>query len=261
MDIHNKRVYNTRSVTKRTKMMLNETKPSPPYLVLVLDTETTGLIPKLACDLDKKPYIIQLAYVIYDLSANIIVETYNQYIRLDDATKLTETTTKITGITLDILVSQGIDIVDALVSLYYAYRKCNEIVAHNISFDKEVILIELERHYHAMVERGCSCPESIFNTLYNNTHGVKYFDTMHKGMELCNILLPSKSTGSLRSNEVMISCGDVSQNDSVPQRMYRKYPTLSELSRTLFGEVPDGLHNAIEDVKLCLKCYLAITNR
>ena len=38
-------------------------------------------------------------------------------------------------------------------------------------------------------------------------------------------------------------------------RQYKKYPKLVELHETLFNEIPNGLHNAMADVIVCLRCY------
>ena len=43
------------------------------------------------------------------------------------------------------------------------------------------------------------------------------------------------------------------------KRMYKKYPTLSELYDTLFGNIPVGLHDSMVDVEACLECYLHLT--
>jgi hypothetical protein len=37
-----------------------------------------------------------------------------------------------------------------------------------------------------------------------------------------------------------------------------KWPKLSELHQCLFGYVPDGLHDSMVDVEVCLKCYLQL---
>ena len=36
---------------------------------------------------------------------------------------------------------------------------------------------------------------------------------------------------------------------------YFKYPTLSELHKELFGTVPNGVHDSMADVLICLRCY------
>ena len=35
-------------------------------LLLVFDTETTGIIPKNVSDIDKCPYILQFSYIVYN---------------------------------------------------------------------------------------------------------------------------------------------------------------------------------------------------
>jgi DNA polymerase III epsilon subunit-like protein len=226
----------------------NKLLPVTANLVLVFDTETTGLIDKSVLDIYKKPYVIQLSYILYDETTNTNVETYNEYIRLSDLNIVSEKTTQITGITKQKLDQDGIPITDALVSFYQAYKKCKRVVAHNLKFDKEILLTEIERNYHEMVELGCLSPECIFNDLYNRVYDIECYDTMEKSVDICNILKPSSRQGMLCRNEVLV--------ENV--RMYKKYPTLSELSQCLYGEVPEGLHNAMNDVQLCLKCYKTI---
>ena len=53
--------------------------------VLVFDTETTGLPEKGASiyDNNKWPHIIQLSYILYDLSTNLVLIKDN-YIKIDD---------------------------------------------------------------------------------------------------------------------------------------------------------------------------------
>jgi DNA polymerase III epsilon subunit-like protein len=228
--------YNTRNTLK----MLQS------HRVLVFDTETTGLIPKGIHSLEEQPYIIQISYVIYDPISDTEVESYNEYIRLQNMDKLSEVSTNITGITTTILQEKGIDIVDALISFYHAYRQCKEIVAHNLQFDKEMILIEVERNYHAMLKRGCRSPESLFNTLFNKVYDIKYFDTMKEGIDIYENWLKSKENSENKDNRVVV------------KRMYRKYPKLSELLEALLGELNVKLrkwHDSKEDVEVCKLCY------
>lgn len=39
-------------------------------------------------------------------------------------------------------------------------------------------------------------------------------------------------------------------------KTYCKYPTLSELHEHLFKSKPNGVHNAMIDVLVCLRCYI-----
>jgi hypothetical protein len=49
---------------------------------------------------------------------------------------------------------------------------------------------------------------------------------------------------------------DVLQQQEPMQKKYKKWPKLSQLYFALFGENPDGLHNSMMDVLVCLRCYL-----
>jgi len=42
---------------------------------------------------------------------------------------------------------------------------------------------------------------------------------------------------------------------------YNKYPTLTELHTYLFGKPPRGTHNAIADVMICLRCFIALVEK
>jgi DNA polymerase III epsilon subunit-like protein len=41
-------------------------------------------------------------------------------------------------------------------------------------------------------------------------------------------------------------------------REYLKYPKLAELHYELFNKTPNHLHNAFNDVLICLKCFLKL---
>ena len=50
--------------------------------VLVFDTETTGIIPKSYLPVDKMPYIVQLAFMLYDTKTNDVIKNFNQIIKI-----------------------------------------------------------------------------------------------------------------------------------------------------------------------------------
>jgi DNA polymerase III epsilon subunit-like protein len=204
-------------------------------LVLVFDTETTGLVPKtnhqthIYPALEEYPHMLQLCFVLYNLDTETIEQEYNEYIRVDDDIPILPIITQITGITRDMCTApRGVDVADAMTAFYHAYMQCGVVVAHNIRFDKEVIKAEMERHHHAMVERGCASPVALFHHVYMRIHQMTTVCTMLDGLRI-----PDPETGA-----------------RVP-----KWPKLSELHRRLFGTVPDGLHDARVDVMACLRCY------
>ena len=83
--------------------------------ILVFDTETTGLQEKGASIYDKSkwPYIIQLSYILYDISNNSSL-IKNNYIKLDESVAISQESFNIHNISREILHEQGINIVDAL---------------------------------------------------------------------------------------------------------------------------------------------------
>jgi DNA polymerase III epsilon subunit-like protein len=214
-------------------------------MILVFDVETTGLLPKKprrkacetsdnnACEneipIESYPYIIQLSFVLYDLIESTPVIIYDSYIKIPEHVELSQYISDLTGITREICNKKGRDISDVLDKFYEAYMLAEVIVAHNMDFDEQMILIELQRNRKEIIEKLPYC-FTIFSKIYEKLKGVQRYCTMRNGIELCAITVESKTT--------------------------KKWPKLSELHQKLFDEVPDGLHNSMVDVNACLKCYL-----
>ena len=130
------------------------------------------------------------------------------------------------------------DIINALIAFEIAYKQCDCIVAHNMEFDIEIILAEIERNRTEILSRAPQC-FTLFQPVYERVSNIERYCTMRKGTNICNIAIPSKTEGK-------------------PPR--KKWPKLSELHSHLFnGEQAKGLHNSFIDVMICLKCYLKMT--
>ena len=91
--------------------------------LIVLDTETTGLPPRMIGVTNRSnmhlwPHIIQLSYIIFDTELNEVEYVINEHINPDDSVKITEESTKVHGITKELLKKEGIPILDALTELY-----------------------------------------------------------------------------------------------------------------------------------------------
>jgi DNA polymerase III subunit epsilon len=206
-------------------------------LVLVFDTETNGLpkdmraVPNVS-NFQDWPKIVQLSYMLYDTDANKIVLCHNYIIRVPN---ISPESTKIHGITNERSEREGIPIKEAL-KLFIENMKISDlVVAHNVEFDQKVVLAEL---YSVMVqEKGyeCSSAESSYwvNSIGQMLYSKKYYCTMQEGVDLCNLQAFTKA-------------------DKKP---YKKFPSLLELYRHLFGYEPQGLHNAIIDVIVCFQCF------
>lgn len=192
-------------------------------LILVFDTETTGLIKNGASLYDpSNPYIMQISWLLYDTEQNNIILSSNEYIALSEQTPISVEAMKITGITRDILEKHGIPILEALNTFDHAAKQADIIIAHNLAFDQKMIHIEYTRN--GLIPLKITSP---FKD--KKTHC-----TMKTNIELCSI-------------KKLSSAG----------KYYNKYPTLMELFKFLYKEepLPLNLHNSLIDVLVCLRCY------
>lgn len=195
--------------------------------VLVFDTETTGLQEQGASIYDKSkwPYIIQLSYILYDLSINSAL-IKNNYIKLDGSVVISQESYNIHHISREILDTQGINIVDALKDFNECLKVCDIVVGHNISFDKRLIFVECFRHnvtqYFTEFKSNKKIHKPEFCTMKNTTEFCK-LDTL-----------------------------------STTNKVHYKYPKLSELYSLLFPiePLPTNLHNSLVDVAMTLRCYI-----
>lgn len=195
-------------------------------IVLIFDTETTGLPPKIPISknkevLDKWPYIVQLSYIVYDTEKHKLLDEYDWIIRLPLGVEMSYDIVKIHGITNEMSKSKGIDIQLALNQFTKSCKNADLIVAHNISFDLKMIQAEMERHVESM----------LYSDFYSSIHS-KLYCTMQESIDMCNL----------------------SRLDKYGNK-YKKFPKLSELHEHLFSIIPINLHNSFNDVIVCLRCF------
>lgn len=191
--------------------------------VLVFDTETTGLPSSRNASIletDKWPYIVQISWILYDTETRTPLEISNYIINCE--VDIPEDSTKVHGITREIASLDGIPISNAMDEFDVALQRADVVVAHNISFDKRVYMVEAIRRKRKQ-----------FFTI-NGVRKPEYC-TMLKNKERCAI----KITNAKGEN-------------------YNKFPTLSELYNHVFGNSPKGTHNAMADVLICLRCYVTL---
>ena len=209
--------------------------------VLIFDVETTGLIPKRSSNdtdpipIKDYPYIIQFSFILYDIINSRIEILYDSYIDIPDDVIISPFVNNLTGITNMDCSTKGRNIVDVIIAFSIAYKNCNVLVAHNIGFDSEMIMIEIQRNREEILKRSPEC-FTLFNIPYEKINNIERYCTMLKGVNICNIIIQPKTEGK-------------------PPR--KKWPKLNELYEYLFdGEKVEGLHNSIVDVKTCVRCYL-----
>jgi len=195
-------------------------------IVLIFDTETTGLPPKIPINknkevLDKWPYIVQLSYIVYDTQKHKLLGTYDWIIKLPPGVEMSTDVIKIHGITNEMSQSKGVDIQLVLTNFINSCKKADLIVAHNISFDLKMIPVEMERQLEYMA----------YSDFYF-TIDTKLYCTMQESIDLCNLVRIDKYGNK-----------------------HKKFPKLSELHEYLFSVVPINLHNSLNDVVVCLRCF------
>jgi DNA polymerase III epsilon subunit-like protein len=205
--------------------------------ILVFDTETTGL-PKskiLSPDtLNDWPHIVQFSYIIYDSCLNDIIDSKDYIVKLKKDIIISEESSKIHGITNEISLKKGISIHEILNEFFYYLRDVDSIIGHNISFDINMIKVELLRIiYH---EKLYPSQLKLYKyDLHFITNYKNIVCTLKDSIQLCNI----KSVDKFG-------------------RPYLKYPKLSELHEKLFEEIPNNLHNSFNDILVTLRCFMKL---
>lgn len=207
--------------------------------IMVFDVETTGLIPtgeKIQKDipyLDQMPHILQLSFIEYDVLEKNIINKFDSYICVSENITIDPFITELTGITRE-KCDSGVSIIEGLTEFYKAYMESDCVIAHNIKFDSTIILYEIERYFHSLVNQ---CPHilSLFDMRFNRLMKIYNFCTMKESIDICNIMISRKTN---------------------PEKKFKKFPKLKELYFTLFCKEPENLHNSIIDVLCTLRCFL-----
>jgi DNA polymerase III epsilon subunit-like protein len=206
--------------------------------ILVFDTETTGLSKfkkVLPVQIDSWPYIVQFSYMMYDKQS--IEKVGDDIIKLPPGVVIPEETSKIHGITNE-MCETGVDISECLLKFAEYYSQADVIVAHNLSFDLNMITAELIRLIYSGKETHHLVDYSKLLKSLSHPPENKHYCTLQNSIVLCNI-----KAVNLAGKE------------------YTKFPTLSELHKELFQTIPVNLHNSLNDVVVCLRCYYMLDKK
>ena len=205
-------------------------------LVLVFDTETTGLPKTKIINKDVLhlwPYIVQFSYIIFDTESKTLIKMKDCIIRIPDFITISEEVSRIHGITNDISLSKGVNIVDVLNEFFVDFSSVDYIVGHNVSFDLNMIRAELNR---VIINASHVEQVSEFQThLTTINASTNIYCTMKESITLCAIEAKDKFG-----------------------RTYNKFPKLIELYQKLFNLTPNNLHNSLNDVIVCLRCFMKL---
>ncbi len=191
--------------------------------LLFLDTETTGLPsgnrPSIYQTSDW-PHVLQLSFVLFDSDQHAVISVFDNIISLPHDVLISPGSIEIHGITRETSDLHGIPILSALTALNNAIDHCDLIIGHNISFDKQVVIVE-----------------HIRSNLSSKFPSKPVYCTMKSSKTLCNLHYFNKN------------------NTCIP-----KFPKLSELYQHLFYSPPTNLHNSLNDVLICMRCYMKLVH-
>ena len=202
--------------------------------ILVFDTETTGLPKSKIINpeaLQLWPHIVQFSYIIYDTVLNDIVESSDSIIKMPENVIIPEESIKFHGITDEISLLKGVEIDAILNEFFYHLRNVDELIGHNVSFDINMVKVELLRLIYSDNFQN-EKKEYKYNLHFlNNFKNISC--TLQDSIELCNIKALTKYG-----------------------KEYLKYPKLVELHYKLFEMTPNNLHNSFNDILITLRCFM-----
>lgn len=199
---------------------------------LVFDSETTGLSKTQIISpstMHLWPHVVQFSYIVFDTESNEIVKIKDSIIKVSDGFTITEENAKIHGITTEISLAKGVDLLPVLEEFFADFDSSDHIVGHNVSFDINMIKAELQR----LIMNSSDKKLQEYLTKINTS--TKFYCTMQETIELCAIELKDKYG-----------------------RPYKKFPKLVELYQKMFGVTPKNLHNSLNDVIVCLRCFIKL---
>lgn len=209
--------------------------------VLVFDTETTGLPKTKIINPDALhlwPHIVQFSYLIYDTELNDVVVVRDNIVKVGAGINIPEESTAIHGITNQMSQTDGISLSKIFRSFFRDLKTADRLVGHNISFDVNLVIVELLR----MIYDAPPNSEAGVSTNKKNLHQIANFKniycTLQESIDLCAIKAVTKLG-----------------------KEYNKFPKLIELHQKLFQTMPNNLHNSLIDILVTLRCYMMMTGK
>ena len=199
---------------------------------LVFDSETTGLSKTQIISpstIHLWPHVVQFSYIVFDTESNKIVKIKDSIIKVPDGFIITEENAKIHGITTEISLAKGVDLLPVLEEFFADFDSADHIVGHNVSFDINMIKAELQR----LIMNSFN--EKLQEYLTKINTSTKFYCTMQETIELCAIEMKDKYG-----------------------RPYKKFPKLVELYQKMFDVTPKNLHNSLNDVIVCVRCFIKL---
>ena len=184
---------------------------------LVYDTETTGFFSNLPLGDPSQPCVVQLAFQLYEDKK--LIMSFKTLIKPEFFNSIPREATNVHGITYEDCVKFGIPIKEAFRVFYYGFKKCDVIVAHNISYDTKAMKSTLLK---------LKAPDDFIADFENK----KQYCTM---MNAINVLKLPRGRGS-----------------------GYKYPNLNECVEYFFKRSVVGAHDSMVDCQECANVYFRL---
>lgn len=191
-------------------------------MILFFDTETTGL-PNFneRARHPSQPHIVQLAAIAMTNDMATDLDAYNVIIKPDGWT-IPKEASDVHGITME-KAACGVSEKEAAMRLLEMIGAASLIVAHNIQFDKFIARIAMRRY------------DLITDAQDLWWKQLPTFCTMRASTDICK--LPGSFAGQYR------------------------WPKLQEVYQHAFGETFNGAHDALADVRACVRVYRWLQTR
>lgn len=188
--------------------------------ILFIDTETTGF-PNwdIPASDARQCRAVQFAAILAD-DAGVPKAEISALVSIGPNLEIPEEATKVHGITTDDVRRHGISEVAAVEVLDSLAMGCKIIVAHNVDFDISVIRLMYDR-----LNRGKLVPFTSDLELMP-----RRFCTMKSSTNICKL----------------------------PGKYGYKWPKLIEAYRHFFNEDFEGAHDALADVRACMRLYFKL---
>lgn len=202
--------------------------------VIVFDTETTGLpqtkllTPEV---LHMWPHIIQISFIMYDIDENNIINISDYIIHLPKDIVMSNEIMNIHGITNEMCYSSDEKIQEVLVKFMWYFINADLVIGHNIDFDLKMLKVELMRIIKNDIS-GSVSKDYYIDFLEYVKKATNYYCTMQESIDICAIQVTNKK--------------------GIP---FNKFPKLIELHEKLFNAPPKNLHNSLNDVLVCFRCF------
>ncbi|HZH68078.1 MAG TPA: 3'-5' exonuclease [Chitinophagales bacterium] len=143
------------------------------------DTETTGL-PKNwkapVTDVNNWPRMIQVGYIIYDQTGQPL--NTKEYIIRPDGFIIPEEASNIHGVTTERAMDEGLPLYGVLEELHAEITKSSMLVAHNISYDENILGAEfLRENFNNIIpakKRFCTMKSSVDYCALPGRYGYKW---------------------------------------------------------------------------------------